>query len=122
MLSDVLPQRSRLRRIEREAAPLTPRASWRTVTLQLGHVVSLSISSTVTGLRRNVDRDLALNLAGGSPNRLLDAVLQGVADELLAPVQMQLGEDVADVVLDGLLGDVQLGADLLVGMAPGHEL
>ena len=49
-------------------------------------------------------------------------MLGGVADQLLLPLEVQLVEDVADVVLDGLLRDEQLRADLLVGVAPRDEL
>jgi hypothetical protein len=49
-------------------------------------------------------------------------VFEGVADELLLAVQVQLPEDVADVVLHCLLGDVELVGDLPVAVAPRHEL
>ena len=47
---------------------------------------------------------------GATPHQLLDAVLQGVAAELLLAVEMELPEDVADVVLHRLLGDEQAAA------------
>jgi len=49
-------------------------------------------------------------------------VLDGEANELVPAVELELAQDVADVVLDGLLRDVELGADLLVGVPPSHEL
>src|SRR5918998_1427437 len=56
------------------------------------------------------------------PAASLDAVLEGVADQLLAAVQVELAQDVADVVLDRLLRDEELLTDLAVAVAPGHVL
>jgi hypothetical protein len=53
---------------------------------------------------------------------LFDAVFEGVAHEFVFSGEVKFGEDVADVVLDGLLGDEELGADLAVGVAAGDEL
>src|SRR5438045_9431765 len=53
---------------------------------------------------------------------LSDAVLRGVADELLLPLEVELVEDVPDVVLDRLRRDEQALADLLVGVAASDEL
>ena len=52
----------------------------------------------------------------------LDAVLERVADELLLPAEAELAENVAHVVLDGLLGDEEVRADLLVGVPARDEL
>jgi hypothetical protein len=48
-------------------------------------------------------------------------VLEREAHQLVAPVQVELAEDVADVVLHGLLGDVQLLTDLAVGVPAGDQ-
>src|SRR5918998_5056618 len=56
------------------------------------------------------------------PAASLDAVLEGVADQLLAAVEVKLPQDVADVVLDRLLRDEELLTDLAVAVAPGHVL
>src|SRR2546428_14007626 len=42
----------------------------------------------------------------------VQALLHGVANQLVLPPQLQLREDVLDMVLDGLRGDEQLLADL----------
>ena len=60
-------------------------------------------------------------LDAGPMPQLFDAVLERVADELLLPVEVELAQDVAHVVLDGLLGDEQLLADLLVRVARGRR-
>ena len=72
------------------------------------------------GPPREVDRRATDGPAGR--RRSLDPVVQRVADELLLPVEVELGQDVPDVVLHRLLGDEQLLADLPVGVAPRHVL
>src|SRR4051794_30153114 len=43
--------------------------------------------------------------SAGPEGDLFDAVLHGEADEFVAAVELELAQDVADVVLDGLLGN-----------------
>ena len=45
----------------------------------------------------------------------------GIHGRLHARVHLQLVEDVADVVADGVLGDEQLGRDLTVEPATGDQ-
>src|SRR5215216_8106220 len=51
----------------------------------------------------------------------VQAAVDGVAHQLIAPGQLELGEDVLDVVLDRLDAEEQLVGDLLVGVALGHQ-
>ena len=51
-----------------------------------------------------------------------ELLAHGVDDGFHAGVEVQLLEDVAHVVLDRVLGDVQLVRDLAVAHALGHEL
>src|SRR5262249_875439 len=53
---------------------------------------------------------------------LFDAVLHRVADQLLLPVQVELLQDVADVVLDRFRRDEQPLTDVLVRVTPGDVL
>ena len=55
---------------------------------------------------------------GGLPS--LNAVFDGVAHEFVLTVEVQLGQDVAHVVFDRLLGNEELFADLAVGVAASH--
>src|SRR2546421_6090592 len=71
-------------------------------------------SSAATSARQPFSR----STASGS----LDAVLDGEADQLVPAAEPELGQDVADMVLDRLLGDEQLGADLAIAVPPGHQL
>src|SRR4051794_37324879 len=50
-----------------------------------------------------------------------EPLAHGVHRRLHARVHLELVEDVADVVAHGVLGDEQLGGDLAVEPAAGHE-
>ena len=75
-------------------------------------VYGLSINDHATGPVASFD----------VPGCDFDAVFECVADQFLLPVEVELAQDVADVVLHRLRRDVQLLADLPVGVAPGHVL
>ena len=53
---------------------------------------------------------------------LLDVVFECVPDQFLLPIEMQLLQDVADVVLHGLLCDEEFLADCPVGVTAGDML
>jgi hypothetical protein len=53
--------------------------------------------------------------------QMQEAAAEGFGGGLGAVADAQLGEDVADVALDGVLGDVERGADFLVALAGTDE-
>jgi hypothetical protein len=46
----------------------------------------------------------------------------GIDDCLHAGVKVKFIEDVADVILDCVLGDEQIGPDIAIVLAPRHQL
>ena len=56
-----------------------------------------------------------------SDPRATEVVLGDERRRLRAPLEVELREDAADVVLDGLVRQEDLGGDLLVRLALGHE-
>src|SRR5918993_3651107 len=65
-------------------------------------------------------RDSTGDVSRGS-RQVEQLLAHGVHDGLHAGVQLQLLQDVADVVLDGVLGDEELLGDLTVVEALGHQ-
>src|SRR5262249_7152909 len=100
------------------------RCSWADV-LQLSSAVSLSLfplsaappPPSLGELPSFLPRSLPGRSGGGGLAPLLYE-----APELLAAVQAALGVDVAQVVLDRLAADEQLGGDLRVGQAAADQM
>src|SRR5512142_539931 len=57
----------------------------------------------------------------GSASARPDPMLRDERRRLGPPLEVQLREDRGDVVLDRLVGEIDLGRDLLVGLSLGHE-
>lgn len=82
------------------------------------------MSSTSAYLDRTAPVDALLRSGDFLFGRSCQALVEpcGVGGRLGPPLHSQLGQEIGYVVLDGLLGQVQIAGDLTVGLPLGDEI